>query len=138
MACIKWCQPSGVSGLILASKWRCWCNTLKISCDFEYCLFTFVSYQMWWLEFKPTGWRFAARCSNDCAMGVSSYITLKHPHCLPGSVGSHRSQPTEFKSQHGHVWRVFPISLHLITVGTPLAHLPYFVHKSGHKTSNII
>ena len=50
----------------------------------------------------------------------------------------HRSLPPVFESRRGHIWRLFHLSLHLITFGGRSAHLVYLVHKSGHKTSIII
>ena len=57
---------------------------------------------------------------------------------LTGSTLDHRSLPNGFESQHGHIWRVFHLWLHFITVGGHSVHLAHHVHKSGHKTSIII
>ena len=43
--------------------------------------------------------------------------------CLTGSTVDHRSLPPEFKSQCGHVWRVFHLWLRFITFGDHSAHL---------------
>jgi len=55
-----------------------------------------------------------------------------------GSVLDYRSLPPVFKSRRGHIWRLFCLSLRLITFGSRSAHLAYLVHKSGRKTSIII
>ena len=72
-----------------------------------------------------------------------SYILLLKlwpgaPSWSSGSVLDHRSLPSVFESRRGHIWRLFRLSLHLITFGSRSAHLAYLVHKSGHKTSIII
>ena len=54
------------------------------------------------------------------------------------SVLDHRSLPPVFESGCGHIWRLFRLSLRLITFGGRSAHLAYHVHKSGRKTSIII
>ena len=65
-----------------------------------------------------------------------------HHHGAPpwssGSVLHHRSLPPVFESRRGHIWRLFRLSLRLITFGGRSAHLAYLVHKSGRKTSIII
>ena len=60
------------------------------------------------------------------------------PPWSSGSVLAHRSLPPVFESRRGHIWRLFCLSLRLITFGSRSAHLAYIVHKSGHKTSIII
>ena len=57
---------------------------------------------------------------------------------LVGSTLDHRSLPREFKSRHGHLWRVFHLWVRFITFGSCSTHLAYHVYKSGHKTSIII
>ena len=54
-----------------------------------------------------------------------------------GSVLDHISLPPVFESRRGHIWRLFRLSLRLITVGSRSAHLAYRVHKSGRKTSSL-
>jgi len=57
------------------------------------------------------------------------FITMMgHINGLTSRTVGHISQPSEFKSQHGHVWRVFHLSLHLITFVGRWAHLVYLVH----------
>ena len=69
-------------------------------------------------------------------------ILVQHATGAPpwssGSVLDHRSLPPVFKSWRGHIWRLFRLSLRLITFGGRSAHLAYLVHKSGRKTSIII
>jgi len=60
------------------------------------------------------------------------------PPWSSGSVLDYRSLPPVFKSRHGHIWRLFRLSVRLITFGGRSAHLAYLVHKSGRKTSIII
>ena len=55
-----------------------------------------------------------------------------------GNVFDHRSLPPMFETRPGHIWKVFRLSLCLITFGSRSAHLAYHVHKSGHKTSIVI
>jgi len=60
------------------------------------------------------------------------------PPWCSGSVLDHRSLPPVFESRRGHIWRLFHLSLRLITFGGRSAHLAYYVHKSGRKTAIII
>ena len=70
---------------------------------------------------------------------IHTYIhTYWAPLWSSGSVLDHRSLPPVFESRRGHIWRLFRLSLRLITFGGRSAHLPYLVHKSGRKTSIII
>jgi len=55
-----------------------------------------------------------------------------------GSVLDHRSLPPMLESRRGHIWRLFHLRLRFITFGGRSAHLAYYVHKSGRKTSIII
>ena len=72
-------------------------------------------------------------------VGVSLLINAKGaPPWSSGSVLDHRSLPPVFESRRGHIWRLFRLWLRLITFGGRSAHLAYFVHKSGRKTSIII
>ena len=66
------------------------------------------------------------------------YGRLGAPPWSSGSVLDHRSLPPVFESRRGHIWRLFRLSLRLITFGCRSAHLAYHVHKSGRKTSIII
>ena len=63
---------------------------------------------------------------------------VRAPPWSSGSVLDHRSLPRVFEPRRGHIWRLFRLSLRLITFGGRSAHLAYHVHKSGHKTSIII
>ena len=68
--------------------------------------------------------------------------TFNETHWAPpwssGSVLDHKSLPPVFESRRGHIWRLFRLSLRLITFGSRSAHLAYHVHKNGRKTSIII
>ena len=64
--------------------------------------------------------------------------TIFLAHRSSGSALDHRSLPPVFESRRGHIWRLFRLSLRLITFGGRSAHLAYLVHKSGRKTSIII
>ena len=64
-------------------------------------------------------------------------LPIRAPPWSSGSVLDHRSLPPVFESQRGHIWRLFRLSLRLITFGSRSAHLAYLVHKSGRKTSII-
>ena len=66
------------------------------------------------------------------------YHHRRAPPWSSGSVLVHRSLPFVFESRLGHIWRLFRLSLRLITFGSRSAHLAYHVHKSGRKTSIII
>ena len=66
----------------------------------------------------------------------SGYISV--PQWSSGSGLDHRSLSPVFESRRGHVWRLFHLSLCLISFGGCSAHLAYHVHKSGCKTSIII
>ena len=63
------------------------------------------------------------------------YTLVGAPPWSSGSVLDHRSLPPVFESRRGHIWRLFRLSLRLITFGSRSAHLAYLVHKSGRKTS---
>ena len=65
-------------------------------------------------------------------------LFIKHrvPLWSSGSVLDHRSLPSVFETQHGHIWTSFHLWLRLITFGCHLVHLAYCVYKSGHKTSS--
>ena len=56
---------------------------------------------------------------------------------LIGSSLDNRSLPPEFESRRGHMWRMFHLWLLFIILGGRSAHLTYYVHKSGRKTSII-
>ena len=58
------------------------------------------------------------------------------PPWSSGSVLDHILLPPVFESRRGHIWRLFRLSLRLITFGSRSAHLAYLVHKSGCKTSS--
>ena len=60
------------------------------------------------------------------------------PPWSSGSVLDHRSLPPVFESRREYFWRLFRLSLRLVTFGGSSAHLAYLVHKSGRKTSIII
>ena len=66
------------------------------------------------------------------------YYDFGVPPWSSGSVLDHSSLPPVFESRRGHIWRLFRLSLRLITFGGRSAHLAYLVHKSGSKTSIII
>ena len=66
------------------------------------------------------------------------YALYRAPPWYSGSVLDYRSPPPVFESRRGHIWRLFRLSLRLITFGGRSAHLAYLVHKRGHKTSIII
>ena len=68
----------------------------------------------------------------------NSVIQIVGPPWSSGSVLDYRSLPPVFKSQRGHILRLFCLSLRLITFGGRSPHLAYLVHKSGRKTSIII
>ena len=68
---------------------------------------------------------------------AKSHISMAPPWSS-GSVLDHRSLPHVFESRRGHIWRLFRLLLRLTTFGGRSAHLAYFVHKSGRKTSIII
>ena len=72
-------------------------------------------------------------------------LFMYYSSCVPGappwssgSVLDHRSLPPVFESRRGHIWRLFCLSLRLITFGGRSAHLAYLVQKIGSKTSIII
>ena len=65
-----------------------------------------------------------------CTLDIYVLCSLNSQSCLNGITGSivgHRSGPPEFRTRHGHVWRVFNFSLCLVTAGGCSAHLAYFV-----------
>ena len=74
------------------------------------------------------------------SLGLSSTDTFSPCIChdLNSRALGYRSQPPEFKSWRGHVWRVFHLSLRLITFRGRSANLAYHAHKSGNKISNIV
>ena len=72
-------------------------------------------------------------CGRPC-----SFHLCGAPPWSSGSVLDYRSLPPVFESRRGHIWRLFRLSLRLITFGGRSAHLAYLVHKSGRKTSIII
>ena len=76
---------------------------------------------------------------NPVNVAGSAFITLiLFSMFISFSVLDHRSLPPVFESRRGHIWRLFRLSLRLITFGSRSAHLAYLVHKSGRKTSIII
>ena len=71
----------------------------------------------------------------------NQYKSIMYSGAPPWSCSSvldHRWLPPVFESRRRHIWRLFRLSLRLITFGGRSAHLAYLVHKSGHKTSIII
>ena len=67
-----------------------------------------------------------------------SFQVTGAPPWSSSSVLDHRSLPPGFESRSGHIWRLFHLWLRLIISGGRSAHLAYYVHKSGRKTSIII
>ena len=73
--------------------------------------------------------------ANQMNQRLTGFLYNKgRPRSLTGSELDHRSLPLEFKSRHGHIWRVFHLWPRFITFGGGSAHLAYYVHKSGRKT----
>ena len=94
-----------------------------------------------WLYFNKT--KVVGICARNvakkCIMNEPALWFLPRSTRVPrwssGSVLDHRSLPPMFESWHGHIWRLFHLKLHYITIGGRSAHLAYQVHKSGCKTS---
>ena len=85
-------------------------------------------------------------CIHTCSHAHSKHThmcTCMHVGALPWSSSSvldHRSLPPVFESRRGHIWRLFRLSLRLITFGSRSAHLAYLVHKVAvkHQSSSPI
>ena len=89
--------------------------------------------------------KFVSWFSNWINSAISTLIYILIPNSFEGappwssgSVLDHRSLPPVFESRRGHNWRLFRLSLHLITFGGRSVHLTYHVHTSSRKTSIII
>jgi len=80
----------------------------------------------------------AAQSLNQMAFRLQGDSIIQDLHDLAGSVADPRSLPSGFRSEPGHVTRVFRISFCPITFGGQLAYLAYHRHKRGCKTSDSI
>ena len=69
---------------------------------------------------------------------IGNLFVKRHLHSLVGGVLSHNLLPSEFKSRHAHIWSVFHLRLHFITIGGCSFHLAYHVHKGGRKIPVIL
>ena len=79
------------------------------------------------------------KCVDFCYDFIpSSFASCGAPPWSSGSMLDHRSLPPMFESRRGHIWRLFRLSLRLITFGSHSAHLAYHRHKDGRKTLIII
>ena len=86
-----------------------------------------------------TGRKFVPVCHGIAGRVRSSFLSGQGASpWSSGRVLDHRSLPPVFESRCRHIWRLFRLWLRLITFGGRSAHLAYFVHKSGRKTSIII
>ena len=77
-------------------------------------------------------------CDLNSGHHLLLYLEPSAPSWSSSSVLDHISLPPVFESRRRHIWRLFRLSLRLITFGSRSAHLDYLVHKSGRKTSIII